>query len=1828
MHRTILAVMLISSVLSLATHSYSQDDSHPHIFFDRTGMEALRDRALQNPVLNKMWLKFQEDRVENKAMKQKIVGSFGEDTGREYGDALADLTIAYIVTRDARYLKKAKTLMLDLAELKNWGKPDWSGHLSIAHISIGYAFCWDVMYDKFSSSQRSAIRAGANKGASNFFATNQLSNHNWTPSAAEGLLALAFKGEVKFDDGRLRRAKDNFKEAPRSVLWAHGADGFSPQGLGYWRKYNQVALFFHALRRKEPENDWFRLNKEFPGAKFLEKSAYPRIYTDVQHPDMSCIPWGDSQQIGAEDVGPFGCMGMLALAASEYRDGYALDFLKTIVNEGRYRFEDEDAAAFIFYDDTDVPARSYRDLALSGYWPNMEAAVFRGGWDKNDLVFFMRSGSQGGHAAKLKDLARDGHSHPDANGFLLYYNNDYLAAEDGAKPNIGRHDGLRITYGHNTLLVDGRGQKGDLSTRVHSTSANMDFLDAPHVGYLLGDATDAYANLEQFYRQVIYKKHKYVVILDEIKDDAKHQYEFLLGTDKHHFIKDSGGGKFAVKPSNGSAKLPVVFVEPQNLKSEISTSRPYAFGDVMVDLLKVRPASRSQNAVFFTLLYPRKENQQEPEYRKIYEGDRSGVVVDGDEYHLYNGSGSRFSYRSMSTDAKLSYHKENSDAFEYLAAGSREFSYDGIYGFESSEPLVAAFEGRFGQIRLGKNLGTDREATVTLLYPGATGVLIDGHATPLDDQAAGRVTFRLRPKQYKTGPTGFEQTVTENYAIEILAGATQPFVRVLHPNGGEKWQVGDVETIGWNSDGQFNQARIEYSTNGGSSWKMIVTTTNDGSHSWTIPSDVSSDCMVRISNAADGAITDKSDAVFSIVERRGEPPRISSFTPTSGATGISVSIKGQRFLNATQVQFAGAPARFSVASDTLLTAVVPTAAASGTISISNAFGTSSATRDFIVSSGRNSVSFLPTDDGQVKITEGRKNYGSKATAKVSKDKFVFYLKFKVEGLTSAVAGARLKLHVADGKTDGSADGGSIHLVANAYRGTNTPWTEGELKANNAPQIQGTPLGNAGKTSPNTVVEFDLTQEIQANGVYSFAIANGLSDEAKYYTKEEAFPPELVIALGDGPTNQPPVAEDDTASTPIDISVPVNVLSNDHDSDGTLNTASVSVASNPDNGSLRLDGESGVLVYTPATGFSGQDSFQYTVEDDQGAQSNRARVLVAVTDTGPREYNLTLKTQGQGSVTLDPGGARYPSGTSVVLMARAETGWRFTGWSGDLTGTATQATILMTSHKDVTATFQEVASGTTLSFTPVADVYARSSRPTRKYGDRAELAVKNSSAVYRAFLRFKVSGLTAAVKKATLELHVVDASSAGGAVHSVSNNDRISGGAWQENTLTWQNAPDITGAALSELGGVSVGQVVKLDVTPAVLGNGAISLALQKSSGGKAAFSSREGGNPPRLIVEMAEGSGNQPPVAQDDDFRLGANLSAVVNILENDHDPDGSLDPGSVSILNPPARGSVAVNPFSGLVTFTAGAGFTGQEQLVYDVADRQGLRSNPATARFVADGGGGTTTSTFEPTNDNQVKISASAKNYGAKATTKVEEGKFVAYYKFEVSGPGSVRNATLRLFVQGASVDGGSVFVTGNSFAGTSDPWLEETLTAENAPVREGAPVAVIGSVQSDRYVETDVSKAVSGSGAITFAIANNSSDQAKYTTKEDSRPPELVVVFASQPVAANAFASHDVAESTSADAPLPDEFSLSRNYPNPFNGETVIRYALPQTAEVRITIYNIRGQKVVRLVDSREQAGLRSVTWDGRNSSNVMAGSGVYLLRAELGGQVFTRRIVLQK
>ena len=104
------------------------------------------------------------------------------------------------------------------------------------------------------------------------------------------------------------------------------------------------------------------------------------------------------------------------------------------------------------------------------------------------------------------------------------------------------------------------------------------------------------------------------------------------------------------------------------------------------------------------------------------------------------------------------------------------------------------------------------------------------------------------------------------FKIQIFAQA----IEITYPNGGETLTANNGDFIFWTDPGAptITQVKIEYSIDGGSNWIFILNTTSNfgtGFYQWTVPNVASNNCLIKISNAANLAEFDISDATFEIV---------------------------------------------------------------------------------------------------------------------------------------------------------------------------------------------------------------------------------------------------------------------------------------------------------------------------------------------------------------------------------------------------------------------------------------------------------------------------------------------------------------------------------------------------------------------------------------------------------------------------------------------------------------------------------------------------------------------------------------------------------------------------------------------------------------------------------------------------------------------------------------------------------------------------------------------------------------------------------------------------
>ena len=148
----------------------------------------------------------------------------------------------------------------------------------------------------------------------------------------------------------------------------------------------------------------------------------------------------------------------------------------------------------------------------------------------------------------------------------------------------------------------------------------------------------------------------------------------------------------------------------------------------------------------------------------------------------------------------------------------------------------------------------------------------------------------------------------------------------------------------------------------------------------------------------------------------------------------------------------------------------------------------------------------------------------------------------------------------------------------------------------------------------------------------------------------------------------------------------------------------------------------------------------------------------------------------------------------------------------------------------------------LTFNPSDDTYVQSDQPTTTFGTSTQIVVDNSPA-RNILLKFTVSGIgTKTVTSAKLRLFCVNASPYGGDFHMVADST------WSEGTVNWNNAPPADPGSLGILGKVVVGTWYEVDVTALVTGDGTFSVKGISTNADGAYYSSKEGTNPPQLVI--------------------------------------------------------------------------------------------------------------------------------------------------------------------------------------------------------------------------------------------------------------------------------------------------------------------------------------------------------------------------------------------
>ncbi|MCG8603566.1 cadherin-like domain-containing protein, partial [bacterium] len=332
-------------------------------------------------------------------------------------------------------------------------------------------------------------------------------------------------------------------------------------------------------------------------------------------------------------------------------------------------------------------------------------------------------------------------------------------------------------------------------------------------------------------------------------------------------------------------------------------------------------------------------------------------------------------------------------------------------------------------------------------------------------------------------------------------------------------------------------------------------------------------------------------------------------------------------------------------------------------------------------------------------------------------------------------------------------------------------------------------------------------------------------------------------------NNLPVAAADEASTNEEIAVPIDVLANDSDSDGTIVPSSVQISSPPANGATQVNDTTGVITYLPNVDFVGNDAFSYTVRDNSDGTSNPGTVTVTVSDINDPPVALDdIETTSEEAV--------------IVIDVTTN--------DSDIDGTVDVTTVSLASLPGNGQATISSATGE-ISYTPNTDFVGGDSF-TYTVNDE-DGATSNPATVMVNVISVNDPPIAAADTAITDEdLSVVVA---------ILSNDSDVDGTIVPSSIALVTQPNNGAVTVNTVNGL-----ITYDPNPGF--HGTDSFLYSVSDNEEAASQG---------TVTIIVNDINDAPLAVDDGASTSEDIEVVIEILNNDTDSDGTLIPRTITIL-------------------------------------------------------------------------------------------------------------------------------------------------------------------------------------------------------------------------------------------------------------------------------------------------------------------------------------------
>jgi oligo-alginate lyase len=608
--------------------------AHPYLYFTREDVVRLKERLPKEKTLNDAW--------------SQVLASATRAAGQENPGyrAVEGLSLAYLVTGEARYAAKVREILLREAARPNWGErellnrtPPWHAGLETSRITYAVAVGFDSIYDYLSADDRKTVARGLVTlgilpalndwliGDKRIHTLDSM-GHNWWSAC----VFMAGVGALAVMD-----------EEPRARGWLDEISRATPEWFGYAgsvlenkpRSFDRGGGFYESVNYAAfglSEYLLFRLawshatSAPPPVIPLLDRAA--DFYIHAGYPNagpLMSVNFGDGS-LASNGSRP----AALLWALGDHKGRYLWYLNQVRPGQSREGFGLASPLGLLFYptEAEMAAAPETPDLPTSVLYGDMGWAMLRSSWQKDATLLAVKSGLTWNHA------------HADNGSFILFHKGANLIIDSGnsnyARPEYD--DYYRQSRAHNVVLFNGEGENPEdtyFGSKTPGTASHL--LDAGELKYVFADATGPVAqNFSRNFRHFLWLGDV-ILIIDDLKTHRPGQFEWLLhyggraerrGLDLN--ISD-GAARVLVRPlfpdTFPDAGLPTDYPEKMRLveKTGFKDHKP----DTKVSYYAFTPAELTRRTKFVTavLLLDEKNQKVLPRIERLEGDNMIGVRV-------------------------------------------------------------------------------------------------------------------------------------------------------------------------------------------------------------------------------------------------------------------------------------------------------------------------------------------------------------------------------------------------------------------------------------------------------------------------------------------------------------------------------------------------------------------------------------------------------------------------------------------------------------------------------------------------------------------------------------------------------------------------------------------------------------------------------------------------------------------------------------------------------------------------------------------------------------------------------------------------------------------------------------------------------------------------------------------------------------------------------------------------------------------------------------------------------------------------------------------------